>query len=62
MVNHDTPQRMAEEIADIVRHLISRSSEDIITAGIENAKRFSWDKTYQQTKQVYENIYNNNHL
>lgn len=62
MVNHDTPQRMAEEIADIVRQLISRSSEDIIAAGIENAKRFSWDKTYQQTKQVYENIYNNNHL
>lgn len=62
MVQHDTPQRMAAEMADIVRQLQSRPTRAIIEAGLENAKRFSWDKTYQQVKQVYENIDYNHHL
>ena len=62
MVAHDTPQRMAQEMADIVMQLKSRSTESIIKTGMENAKRFSWDKTYEKTKQVYENIYYNNHV
>ena len=62
MVQHDTPQRMAAEMADIVRQLQSRPTQDIIEAGFENARRFSWDKTYQQVKQVYENINHNYHL
>lgn len=62
MAAHSTPQHMADEMADMVRQLMSRPSRDTITAGLENAKRFSWDKTYAQTKQVYENIYHNHHL
>ena len=62
MVRHDTPQRMALEMADRVRELLSRPNQSLIAAGLENAKRFSWDSTYAQTKQVYENIYHNHHL
>ena len=62
MVAHDTPQRMAAEMADLVKQLLSRPTDTIIQNGIENAKRFSWDTTYAQTKQVYENIYHNHHL
>lgn len=62
MVAHDTTARMAEEMADIVRQLQSRPNKAIIEAGLENAKRFSWDKTYAQTKQVYENIYHHYHV
>ncbi|MBQ7631920.1 MAG: glycosyltransferase [Paludibacteraceae bacterium] len=62
MVAHDTPQRMAAEMAELVKQLLSRPTGTIIQNGIENAKRFSWDITYAQTKQVYENIYHNHHL
>ena len=62
MVQHDTPQRMTQEMAEIVQQLKSRSTQAVIEAGFANAKRFSWDKAYEQTKQVYENIYHNNHL
>ena len=62
MVQHDTPQRMAAEMADIVRQLQSRPTQDSIEAGFENARRFSWNNTYQQVKQVYENIDHNYHL
>lgn len=56
MVEHDTPQRMAEQMAEMVRELQSRSTQELIAAGIENAKRFSWDKTYEQTKEVYRQL------
>lgn len=62
MIQHDTPERMAAEMADIVRQLLSRPTDKIIAAGIENAKRFSWDQSYQQVKKAYENIYYNHHL
>lgn len=62
LVNHDTPERMAKEIASIVQQLLSRPTRAIIENGIRNAERFSWDETYRQTKQVYENIYYYNHL
>ena len=62
MVQHDTPERMAQEMADMVRQLKSRPTEAIIAAGMENAKRFSWDRMYEQVKQVYENIYHNYHV
>lgn len=62
MVAHDTPKRMAQEMADIVLQLKSRQVESIVKAGLENARRFSWEKTYEKTKQVYENIYHNHHL
>ena len=53
MVKHDSPERVAEAMADIVKQLQSRSTQDIIEKGLENAKRFSWDKTYEQMKQIY---------
>ncbi len=62
MVNHDTPHRMAEEMAHAVRELLSRPAQHIIDSGLENTKRFSWDKNYEQVKQVYENIYYNHYL
>ena len=62
MVAHDTPSRMAVEMAEMVRQLQSRPTQEIIAAGIENAKRFSWDTNYKQVKQVYENIYYNHNI
>lgn len=61
LVQHDTPERMAQEMTAIVHQLISRPTQAIIADGIQNAKRFSWDKTYQQTRQVYEDIDHNHH-
>lgn len=61
LVQHDTPERMAQEMTAIVHQLISRPTQAIIADGIQNAKRFSWDKTYQQTQQVYEDIDHNHH-
>lgn len=61
LVQHDTPERMAKEIAAIVRELQSRPTQTLIEDGIQNAKQFSWDKTYQQTQQVYEDIDHNHH-
>ena len=52
---------MAQEMADAVRQLkngtISRTT--LQEAGILNAQRFSWEYTYQQTKEFYREIYNN---
>ena len=62
LVKPDTPHRMAQEMAAIVSEIQSRSTQQMIQKGMENAKRFSWDKTYLQTKQVYENIYHNDHV
>ena len=62
MVKHDTLPKMAEEMAAIVKQLMSRPADAIVQAGLKNVQRFSWDKTYAQTKQVYENIYHNNHV
>lgn len=53
MVKHDTPLRMAQAMADIVRQLLSQPTQPILEAGFANAKRFSWNRTYEQTKQVY---------
>lgn len=62
VVQHDTPARMAAEMADIVKQLQSRATQTIIEAGFKNAQRFSWDTNYEQIKQVYENLYYNHHL
>ena len=35
LVEHDTPARMAAEMADMVRQLLSRPNNDIIEAGFE---------------------------
>ncbi|MCI6419531.1 MAG: glycosyltransferase family 4 protein [Bacteroidales bacterium] len=62
LVSHDKTVRMADAMADKVRQLLSQPTQSIIEKGMQNAKRFSWDKTYAQTKQVYEDIYYNHHL
>ncbi|MBQ2541101.1 MAG: glycosyltransferase family 4 protein [Paludibacteraceae bacterium] len=59
MVEHASPEHMAQEMADIVRQLQSRPTEHIIRAGQKNARRFSWDNTYRLTKQVYTSLTNN---
>lgn len=56
MVEHDTPQRVAEAMADAVKQIQSRSTQAIVTQGLANAKRFSWDKTYEQMKQIYTQL------
>lgn len=56
MVNHNTAARVAADMAEIVRHLLSQPIQGIIAAGLENAKRFSWDKTYKQMKQIYSQL------
>lgn len=56
MVAHDTPKRMAEQMAAIVRELQSQSTQTIVEQGLENAKRFSWDKSYEQVKNVYTQL------
>ena len=56
MVRHGSRSQMADAMAEIVMELKSRPTNDIIQAGYENAKLFSWDKTYKQTKQVYQQI------
>ena len=56
MVQHDTPRRMAAEMADMVKQIQSGPTTEIIRAGIENAKRFSWDKAYEQNKDIYRQL------
>jgi mannosyltransferase len=56
MVKHASGEEMAAEMSEIVLELKSRAVNDIIEAGLENAKRFSWDKTYEQVKNVYLEI------
>ena len=56
LVEHDTPQRMAAQMASVVKGLQSQSTQTIIERGMANAKRFSWEKTYEQTKEVYSRL------
>jgi len=56
MVQHDTPRRMAAEMADMVKQIQSGPTTEIIRAGIANAKRFSWDKAYEQNKDIYRQL------
>ena len=62
LVSHDKTVRMVDAMADKVKQLLSQPTQSIIEKGMQNAKRFSWDKTYAQTKQVYEDIYYYHHL
>jgi mannosyltransferase len=49
----------ALKIAEILHQNKSRSgvTASIVEQGFLNAQRFSWDKCYQQTKQVYVDVY-----
>ena len=58
---HQDTESMAQEMADAVRQLKNGtfSRTTLQEAGILNAQRFSWEYTYQQTKEFYREIYNN---
>lgn len=47
------------KIADAVKLLESGSefTTNLIQEGYQNAERFSWDKCYQETKQLYKEVY-----
>jgi glycosyltransferase involved in cell wall biosynthesis len=47
-------------IVSCMRNLLNESylSESIIKKGLSNSKRFSWDKTYNETMDFYKKIYN----
>ncbi len=49
----------SEKIIERITHLKNRSEEreKLIVEGFMNAERFSWDKCYQQTKEVYKEAY-----
>ena len=53
-------QKLSDSIANEIRHLLSgrTNANDLIEKGKINSERFSWDKTYSQTKQVYQLIHN----
>ena len=61
-VAHDTPEKVAAAMTSIVRELQSRPTQAIIENGLTNARRFSWDTMYEQTKHVYESIDHHHHL
>lgn len=49
----------SEKIIERIVYLKNRTAEreNLINAGLQNAERFSWDKCYQQTKEVYKEVY-----
>lgn len=56
VVEHSSTEKIIQQMVEKVSEVQSRPMQDIIAAGIENAKRFSWDKTYEQTKNVYRQL------
>lgn len=58
LFEHDSDERLIKGMADAVCQLkngtISRT--EIQEAGYANASRFSWDNTYQKTKEFYKHI------
>ena len=55
IVNDITRDNIYESLNFLQNNLGER--ERIISEGFRNAKRFSWDKCYQQTKQLYIEAY-----
>ena len=56
IVEHSSTEKIVQQMVEKVNEVQSRPMQGIIAAGIENAKRFSWDKTYEQTKNVYRQL------
>ncbi len=46
-------------IADAIKEITNNNSavKKLLDDGLSNAERFSWDKCYQQTKQLYNEVY-----
>lgn len=55
MVNNTTLENICDKLYFLQNNLGVR--ERYISAGIQNARRFSWDRCYQQTKQLYKEAY-----
>lgn len=51
-LSDDTPQAMADLIIHLREH--SESRKQAIVAGLEQARRFTWEETARQTTQVYK--------
>lgn len=56
IVEHSSTEKIVQQMVEKVNEVQSRPMQGIIAAGIENAKRFSWDNTYEQTKNVYRQL------
>lgn len=56
IVEHSSTEKIVQQMVEKVNEVQSRPVQGIIAAGIENAKRFSWDNTYEQTKNVYRQL------
>jgi mannosyltransferase len=56
IVEHNSTEKIVQQMVEKVNEVQSRPMQGIIAAGIENAKRFSWDNTYEQTKNVYRQL------
>lgn len=56
LVEHSSTEKIIQQMVEKVNEVQSRPMQGIIAAGIENAKRFSWDNTYEQTKNVYRQL------
>ncbi len=56
IVEHSSTEKIVQQMVEKVNEVQSRPMQGIIAAGIENAKRFSWDNTYKQTKNVYRQL------
>ena len=56
IVEHSSTEKIVQQMVEKVNEVQSRPMQSIIAAGIENAKRFSWDNTYEQTKNVYRQL------
>ena len=56
IVEHSSTEKIVQQLVEKVNEVQSRPMQGIIAAGIENAKRFSWDNTYEQTKNVYRQL------
>lgn len=53
-------QISVDSVCEVITFLKNRPNEreKVIKEGIENSKRFSWDKTYQNTLNLYKKLYN----
>lgn len=56
IVEHSSTEKIVQQMVEKVNEVQSRPMQGIIAVGIENAKRFSWDNTYEQTKNVYRQL------
>jgi len=57
LINNPTVDNISEMIQQLKRN--SKFATNQIQIGLKNADRFSWDKCYRETKQIYKKLYEN---